>query len=113
MTPQAKDADIANIPVEHGDLVIMATDGLWDNVFDEEIVALLEVYSVLAGTGDFDAQALQAIVEDLCAMAVLRGKDEKFMTPFAKEAFKAFYRFAGGKPDDVTVIGGVVSPSLE
>jgi serine/threonine protein phosphatase PrpC len=28
--------------IKHDDIIVMGSDGLWDNVFDEEIIQLLE-----------------------------------------------------------------------
>ena len=38
------DAFHAMIPLEHGDVVIVATDGLFDTLFDEDIANMLDEY---------------------------------------------------------------------
>ena len=35
---------VASLPVEEGDFVIVASDGLFDNVFDEDIVSVVKVF---------------------------------------------------------------------
>ena len=40
-TDSAEDAGLYQLPVQHGDLIVAGTDGLWDNVHQEEIVQIL------------------------------------------------------------------------
>jgi len=35
-------SDFSEFQCQHGDIIIMATDGMFDNVFDEHVVGLLE-----------------------------------------------------------------------
>lgn len=76
--------ETANVSVKEGDLIILATDGLFDNVFDFEIVALAgecllgEEAALVAGGGGnqsigmhADREASEAF-QALCALAVKR-----------------------------------------
>jgi serine/threonine protein phosphatase PrpC len=36
---KAADADVDTVRVVDGDIVVCATDGLWDNLFDEEVLS--------------------------------------------------------------------------
>ena len=40
-TDSAEDAGLYQLPVQQGDLIVAGTDGLWDNVHQEEIVQIL------------------------------------------------------------------------
>lgn len=90
--------------IQPNDLVIMATDGLWDNVFDNEIINIVEEHK---------SSQLQQITDAIANFAYKKSKDKKFMSPFAKGAIQAGYRFAGGKEDDITVVAGIVREAIE
>lgn len=94
------------IDVKDGDLVIMASDGLWDNLFDEEILKL-----IAQTTKNFGEQCNPQLIATALAKAAMEaGHSEDKMSPFAVGAEKAgvrFYggkKFIGGKLDDVTVL---------
>ena len=76
--------------VKAGDLVLLATDGLWDNLFDEQILDILYTYPNLS----------QAALQ-LATAANIIGHDRKAKSPFAVASSG---RFLGGKLDDVTVV---------
>eukprot|EP00182_Erythrolobus_australicus_P000717 CAMPEP_0185841426 /NCGR_PEP_ID=MMETSP1353-20130828/17885_1 /TAXON_ID=1077150 /ORGANISM="Erythrolobus australicus, Strain CCMP3124" /LENGTH=352 /DNA_ID=CAMNT_0028540897 /DNA_START=71 /DNA_END=1129 /DNA_ORIENTATION=- len=84
-----------NQRVRIGDWIIMATDGLFDNVFDRDIVALV--------TSMDDADPT-AVAEALGELAVEHARDPAYTSPFAEMAAKAGESHTGGKLDDVTVI---------
>lgn len=44
-TDNAEDAGLYDIDVQQGDLIVAGTDGLWDNVPQEEILTILQKYS--------------------------------------------------------------------
>lgn len=58
--------------IEPGDFVVMATDGVFDNVFPEEIAQLCETY----GTAN-------RAVEAITVLAFQRSQDPQFLSPFA------------------------------
>lgn len=79
--------------VEAGDWVIVATDGLFDNVGDAEIVRM-------AGEATDAAQLAEMLGESASA----RGLDKTFESPFMQAARQAGVAWEGGKADDVTVV---------
>lgn len=38
-------AQLYSLKLEHGDLVVLATDGIWDNLCDEEVVEIVNHYT--------------------------------------------------------------------
>ena len=44
-TDSAEDAGLYELPVQEGDQVVAGTDGLWDNVHQEEIVEIMQRHS--------------------------------------------------------------------
>lgn len=79
--------------VKDGDWLIIATDGLYDNVSDNEIV------SIAARSSD-----PMVLAEELGELASKRGLDKAFVSPFMQAALKANVKWEGGKTDDVTVV---------
>lgn len=93
-------ADHEKFKIEDGDCLIMATDGLWDNLFMDQIEACLHKHTERI-TGRVDEEAL---VVDLVESARKASKKRDEETPFEQEAGKAVVSHSGGKPDDITVL---------
>ncbi|KAJ6964891.1 hypothetical protein NC652_002959 [Populus alba x Populus x berolinensis] len=124
------DAVVSRVEVMEGDTIVMGSDGLFDNVFDHEIV------STVAGHSDVAAAA-----KALANLASIHSTNSEFESPYSLEArskgfdvpfwkkvlgmkltgktYKDGFFFlnttsdqvlclAGGKLDDVTVIVGQV-----
>lgn len=97
------DAELLRVDVQPGDVVVAATDGLWDNLSEAEVAQL--VNGALA-TGKGAVGAAEAVAE----AARARGKDERAVTPFSKGAQRAGWAgWTGGKPDDVCVVAALVA----
>ncbi|UJR23647.1 hypothetical protein I4U23_026632 [Adineta vaga] len=97
-------ASITSFNVEENDCILIATDGLWDNLPDSMI--LEEVKKIAEPTLD----NLQQIAHALAKRALDNGHDPKFNSPFAKSAKRALgINIIGGKPDDITVLLAVVT----
>lgn len=86
-----------DFPIEENDIVVLATDGLFDNVFVNEITDLINANK------DSDAK-LFGMSQKLAELAIARGKDNKFLSPFSIKAEQYNRRFRGGKLDDTAVI---------
>eukprot|EP00928_Gymnodinium_smaydae_P008562 TRINITY_DN1310_c1_g1_i1.p1 TRINITY_DN1310_c1_g1~~TRINITY_DN1310_c1_g1_i1.p1 ORF type:complete len:141 (-),score=37.95 TRINITY_DN1310_c1_g1_i1:189-611(-) len=100
----AKDCELYDIAVKEGDLVILYSDGFSDNLFEAEIVKLIDQ----ATAADGISTPPEEIAEVLAVAAQERSNDPKAVTPFMKEAQKQGKSFVGGKVDDVTVVAGWV-----
>ncbi|GJE94022.1 hypothetical protein PsYK624_101900 [Phanerochaete sordida] len=135
-----RDAQVFAVPVEADDILVLASDGLSDNLWDEDI--LDEVvrfrHSFMAAppapaAGAVDTALLRRstlagmLSEALCSRArcVSERKglrrapaaarpvpvDAEDEIPFARRAREQGRWFDGGKPDDICVLVAVVSPS--
>jgi len=93
------EADTYAVQLQEGDVVVLATDGLFDNIFEEEIAR------VGYWTCKHNDTPLEA-AEHLTALAYNRALDPTIMVPFGVEAEKAGFHedVQGGKEDDITVI---------
>ncbi|XP_031400746.1 probable protein phosphatase 2C 26 isoform X3 [Punica granatum] len=102
------DAVMSTVEVMEQDTIVMGSDGLFDNVFDHEIVSAVTRYSDVSETA-----------KALCDLANTHSMDPSFDSPYSVEArAKGFdiplwkkilgMKLTGGKLDDITVIVGRV-----
>jgi protein phosphatase PTC7 len=83
------------VEVQPDDLIILGTDGLWDNLFDEDII------DVVANAPSDPATIAQLIARQAHIVA----NDKDIISPFSKSARSNGYPLAtGGKLDDITVL---------
>ncbi|MED6183826.1 hypothetical protein PIB30_041426 [Stylosanthes scabra] len=105
------DAAVSNVELIEGDTIVMGSDGLFDNVFDYEIVSTVAAYRNVA-------EAAKALAN----LARIHALDSNFDSPYSLEARSKGYdaplwkkilgmKLTGGKLDDITVIVGQVVSS--
>lgn len=109
---------VASLQLEHGDLVVMGTDGLFDNLFHSEIeteaqkTCPSDIENLLAKS-DSSQAALKAYTNSFAGALVrrarLRASDKKADSPFSTEAAKNGYKYRGGKMDDITVVAALIT----
>lgn len=90
--------------VKDGDLVILGTDGLFDNMTPKEVGTthqLCKLVSQYVNENDFESQGL---AEKIAKRAYLHSLDKNYNSPFAQEAARAGRLYQGGKSDDITVV---------
>ena len=99
-------ADRYEFNVEDGDVIILATDGVFDNVPD---ALLVEQISSIKGCTN-DLVKIQQCCNSIAFLARQLSRDEHFLSPFAKNARRNGYvDVSGGKEDDVTVLLAAVN----
>ena len=93
--------------VKDRDIVVMGSDGLFDNLYHGDILACLYPQYVKLGTSRYET----GLIKDPLAAAecIAKKSEEKsfqqfYMSPFARGAQEAGIPYRGGKPDDITVI---------
>ncbi|KAE8658734.1 putative protein phosphatase 2C 1 [Hibiscus syriacus] len=102
------DAVDSSVELVQGDTIVMGSDGLFDNVFDREIISTLAIHSDVVDA----AKALANLASN-------HSMDSRFESPYSLEArSKGFdvpiwkkilgMKLTGGKLDDITVIAGKV-----
>lgn len=83
-----------NVNIQPGDLVILGTDGLWDNLYDDEIVEVTT-----------QATEPATIAQLIARQAHAAASSKALISPFAKAARENGYPLAtGGKMDDISVV---------
>ncbi|KAI8465998.1 MAG: phosphatase 2C-like domain-containing protein [Monoraphidium minutum] len=118
-TDTAANADIFEVPLQPGDVIVAGSDGLWDNAYDDDILALLPQ----------GPSGAQAAADSIAGMARAHACDPEFPSPYTREALQQGYdlslfeklrrltwrdgrvrlgRLTGGKLDDITVLVSVV-----
>ena len=76
-TPE--DSDIYQLRVREGDLLILATDGVFDNLFQEEIVSIVRLFSKTNPQTRESAKNLSRLIAEA---AYKRSKLSNVKTPF-------------------------------
>lgn len=99
-------ADQVELDVASGDVVVAATDGIFDNLFDEDVER--ELNNALgkdAGHGEEGTEALlQEAANEICVLSQVYGLDPNRHGPFSHSAKSFGYEYSGGKIDDSTVV---------
>ncbi|CAF3451317.1 unnamed protein product [Rotaria socialis] len=97
-------ASVTSFNVEENDFILIATDGVWDNLPDSTVIE--EVKKIKEPTLD----NIQLAAHALAKRALDNGHDPSFYSPFAKSARRSLgINICGGKPDDVTVLLAAVT----
>jgi protein phosphatase PTC7 len=93
-------ADLQVHEIQHNDILVVGTDGLFDNMFDDQIREVIKPFLKESDTfldPELVAQMIAKYAEQLSL-------NTTWKSPFAKAAYKSFYDFTGGKHDDITVV---------
>ncbi|XP_074493191.1 protein phosphatase PTC7 homolog isoform X1 [Sebastes fasciatus] len=96
-------ADSSSFDVQLGDIILTATDGLFDNMPDYMI--LQELKKLKNSTYESVQQTAKSIAEQAHVLAY----DPNYMSPFAQFACDNGLNVRGGKPDDITVLLSIVA----
>ncbi|KAK4372295.1 hypothetical protein RND71_007679 [Anisodus tanguticus] len=94
-----------SVPVKAGDIVVLGTDGLFDNVHDFELETIVN-----GGVDSWDTDVPETLAWRIAQYALDNSKDKEIYTPFSRECFKAGVEHSGGKCDDITVIVANIWP---
>ncbi|OWM80825.1 hypothetical protein CDL15_Pgr006856 [Punica granatum] len=97
---------VFTIPVAPGDVIIAGTDGLFDNLYNNEITAVV-VHATRAGLSP------QVTAQKIAALARQRAQDKDRQTPFSTAAQDAGFRYYGGKLDDITVVVSYITKAKD
>ncbi|KAK7376823.1 hypothetical protein VNO80_02240 [Phaseolus coccineus] len=97
---------VFTIPVAPGDVIVAGTDGLFDNLYNNEITAVV-VHAMRAGLSP------QVTAQKIAALARQRALDKDRQTPFSTAAQDAGFRYYGGKLDDTTVVVSYIAGSAD
>jgi len=100
----ASDCERMDVPVIAGDLLILFTDGMVDNLHEHE---MLNIVNRLAGTVS-EPGCPQLLARELVTAAHARSLDPQAEVPFTLASRVHGQEILGGKPDDITVVAAWV-----
>ncbi|KEP67347.1 UNVERIFIED_CONTAM: serine/threonine specific protein phosphatase [Hammondia hammondi] len=110
-------AQVYSVHAQEGDLVLLGTDGVFDNLFDHEICALanlaLSPYEAEILGDPNKTTSAQAVAAAVAEAAAHKSRNPTAKTPFMKHARRAKTHFMGGKMDDITVVACWVTCGAE
>lgn len=110
-TPAA--ALLSDFCVAHGDIVILGSDGVFDNVYAEMLAPIVlnewrkSVKDPKQKNVTIDSLPplnCSAVAENIAKLAYQGGKDREHLSPFSLRAKMVNVAYEGGKPDDITVL---------
>ncbi|KAK4217667.1 phosphatase 2C-like domain-containing protein [Rhypophila decipiens] len=128
---EPRDAEVSRLQLKHGDVLVVATDGLWDNLFNQDILRIVSSRMTDSGAWETTDSGVQVapdlrsftgsggssntlqslLATDIVASAKSASRNTRLDGPFAKEVKKYYPHEAwhGGKEDDICAVVVVVS----
>lgn len=115
-----EDAVLYYVELQHGDVIIFGSDGLFDNLYPNSILKavsnkLIELEGWSDASGEFasadNVQGAAEIADMLVGKAYYHSLDPNYPSPFATRSFVEGHLFPGGKPDDITAVVSIVNHS--
>ena len=97
------DADTSSFVVRSGDVVIVGTDGLFDNLFEADVLKIVSKHQSQKESFDFP----HIVARELAFLAKRIGESPNVKSPFSKHAIESGKYYFGGKNDDTTVLVAV------
>ncbi|XP_061196312.1 protein phosphatase PTC7 homolog [Saccostrea echinata] len=98
-------AESSSFDVEEGDIILLGTDGLFDNMNEDMI---LDCLSKMKDHRDSEVN-VQRTAHHIAEEAYQLSFDQDYLSPFALSAQQRGIDLKGGKPDDITVLLARVS----
>lgn len=103
-------ANVDSFKVQAGDLILAGSDGVFDNLFDQEICLLIGCMAMAPSHEGTSWRPYPARIANAIALAAQhRSKDGSARTPFGQNAHEAGVHHVGGKVDDISIIAAWVS----
>ncbi|XP_059284161.1 probable protein phosphatase 2C 55 [Lycium ferocissimum] len=90
-------AMVFKVTAAPGDVLIVGTDGLFDNLFDDDISGVV-IQAMESSLGP------QMTAQRIAELAQQRAMDQTRSSPFSDGAREAGFEYNGGKLDDITVV---------
>lgn len=99
------EAQVLEMKLRDGDIVVAYTDGFSDNVFPVDMLRICKLSSRTAGT---EQEQVQAMADRMVEYSRKCMFNKNRVSPFERDAASQGMFFRGGKPDDVTVVVALV-----
>jgi len=112
------DAYDDQLTVEEGDVIVLGTDGLWDNMYDEDIIGIIkdDINNIKESKAEVKNkkeylewekstnEVLSGLSFQLIQQAKKYSQDWYRESPFSKKFNNNGQYYSGGKVDDITII---------
>ena len=120
-TDTADSADLLAVTIEDGDVAVCCTDGILDNVWEDEISsicsdafqtydeAVAENADRIANLSHLRLEAIEAFCSMLVKVATDNAESKTRRSPFEANAKRWGYPYRGGKMDDITLVVSLVA----
>ncbi|RCH80322.1 Protein phosphatase PTC7, partial [Rhizopus stolonifer] len=106
VTDLPKDGDRKTFYLKKGDLILLATDGYFDNMYPEETLDIID--KGMESIEDKDPESVKLVIQGLAKTLTEKARrlslDPKRLSPWAKAARANGSNYRGGKVDDITCI---------
>ena len=89
---------------EENDIVVLGTDGLWDNLFDDQILSVIKPFFE-TNKKIKELDLIASLISELCEKYSL---SPKYKSPFS---IKSEGLYLGGKTDDITIVLAQIVPN--
>jgi protein phosphatase PTC7 len=100
-------AELNTHTLQEGDVVVVYSDGVSDNLYPHEYHDCIDRYSYISSSktssNEVDLVSHSMVADCIARQAYQLGKDKTFDSPFAQGARAVGKRYMGGKHDDITV----------
>jgi protein phosphatase PTC7 len=83
--------------IQENDIIVLATDGLWDNLYETQIMSIIKPFLSI----DNEIKDLEIVAEMIGKTAEQFSLNQRYKSPFA---LRSRGLFNGGKADDITII---------
>ncbi|TGZ77403.1 protein serine/threonine phosphatase 2C [Ascodesmis nigricans] len=120
-----QDADVSTHDLQNGDVILFATDGIWDNLSHQDLLNIISEESNKAGVwqqgkegtvpaddlaSKVDEDLVASLVAKIVEVAKSRSHNTRIDGPFAKEVQRLYpgENYHGGKVDDICAVCAVV-----
>ena len=102
---EPEDSEQQTFPIEHGDILVCATDGVFDNLFNSDINKIIEEFLQTLEEREIDDKVAFELSVAICEIAYEKSRDKKKKTPFQRKYKKEMNStWEGGKEDDITAV---------
>ena len=110
-TDMPEDATVDVLPVQQGDIALVATDGFFDNVWEADLCQVVADAVNNVPEGLLDSDGMETLAKRLVAFAAAKSTEEGYRSPWSVECAQRRpggplrqLLARGGKLDDITVI---------
>jgi len=86
------------------DIIVLGTDGLWDNLFEDQILAVIRPFY----EATYKIKDLNMVANLIAELAEKLSFSPKYKSPFS---IKSRGLYLGGKTDDITIVIAQIVPN--